>query len=419
MTHRINHIIYVTFLIIILFIPSLVSAIENIQATQKKLNELGFNAGVADGIWGDTTENALIEYLASKGKEFDGLLNDNEFRLLGIPISRCVAKPHKHNGSKLADTWRQEARCPAEVFITSDLKDSTKSIIEATLDAVADEWGNYGPVEYWVMGSDKVASLELIKKYCLRRAENKNMNFDKCSDRETRAKGPGLLNYHKMGARALSTKKWIFNAGYNGGSKWGIFRFSSSLPLGLEGKIGASAAKDQKQIMHEYFHGVQNAHIQNLNRQKRKTLMGPVWFTEGAAEYMASVTFPKLVMEKKIERFGNVKWDYDLKKEMRIKFKQAKLLNDKYDCIPQMTNHEYDSPCRRFFYEGGTWAIAYLVSQTNENILITDFYPNLEKLGWEATFQKTFQRSPDAFYKDFEGFLKKQPAEVLRLLPEY
>ena len=352
-------------------------------------------------------------------RQFDGALDANELKILGISTNRCIAKPHKRTGSRLAATWRQEISCPAEVFVTSDIGNGTKAKIEITLGAVAAEWGNYGPVEYWVMGSDKAAAEELIKKYCLRRAKNKNMDFGKCSDRETRAANHGLLSYHKLGAKALSTKKWVFSAGFNGGPEWGILRFSSSLPLGLENKLGAPAAKDQKQIMHEYFHGVQNAHIRALNHQKRKALEGPVWFKEGAAEYMASVTYPKLVLEKKIDHIKNVNWEYDFKKEMRNKLREAKLVNDKHNCIPQMTNMDYSSSCRRFFYDGGTWAIAYLVSQTNENVLLKDFYPNLEKLGWEATFQKTFQKTSDAFYLEFEDFLKKQLSEVMLILPKH
>tara|TARA_B100000767_G_scaffold212109_1_gene199306 strand:- start:637 stop:888 length:252 start_codon:yes stop_codon:yes gene_type:complete len=55
---------------------------SNVFSTQKKLNELGFNAGVVDGIWGGTTKNALIEFLSGKGIKFDGLLDENEFKML-------------------------------------------------------------------------------------------------------------------------------------------------------------------------------------------------------------------------------------------------------------------------------------------------------------------------------------------------
>ena len=420
MITKVNHLVSIIVLIITFSIPSIILASENVLATQKKLNELGFNAGAADGLWGNTTKNALIEYLSTKGLKFDGALDNNEFKLLDITIKRCSAKPHKRTGLKLASTWSQEIKCPAEVFVASDLRASTKSTIEATLDAAAAEWGNYGPVEYWVMGADKVAALELVKKYCQRRAKRNDQVNSRCIDRETGSNGShGLMSYWKIGADALSSRNSRLDAGHNGGMDWGMHKFSSSLPLGLENKLGNSGADDQKVIMHEYFHAVQHAHIRQLDRQKRDKLKGPVWFMEGGAEYMASATHEKLVSEKKLKRINNGRNKYDFKKAMKRKFERAKKDNYQNDCISQMANTNYDGPCRKFFYDGGAWAIAYLIDQTNPDILLKTFYPNLEKLGWEVAFKKSFQKSSDEFYLEFAEFLKKNPLTVMRILPKY
>jgi len=420
MITKVNHLVSIIVLIITFSIPSIILASENVLATQKKLNELGFNAGAADGIWGNTTKNALIEYLSTKGLKFDGSLDNNEFKMLGLSVKRCSAKPHKRNGGKLASAWSKPVKCPAEVFVASDLRASTKSTIEATLDAAAAEWGNYGPVEYWVMGADKVAALELVKKYCQRRAKRNNQVNSRCIDRETGSNGShGLMSYWKIGADALSSRNSRLDAGHNGGMDWGMHKFSSSLPLGLENKLGNSGADDQKVIMHEYFHAVQHAHIRQLDRQKRDKLKGPVWFMEGGAEYMASATHEKLVSEKKLKRINNGRNKYDFKKAMKRKFERAKKDNYQNDCISQMANTNYDGPCRKFFYDGGAWAIAYLIDQTNPDILLKTFYPNLEKLGWEAAFKKSFQKSSDEFYLEFAEFLKKNPLTVMRILPKY
>ena len=245
--------------------------------------------------------------------------------MLGLSVKRCSAKPHKRNGGKLASAWSKPVKCPAEVFVASDLRASTKSTIEATLDAAAAEWGNYGPVEYWVMGADKVAALELVKKYCQRRAKRNDQVNSRCIDRETGSNGShGLMSYWKIGADALSSRNSRLDAGHNGGMDWGMHKFSSSLPLGLENKLGNSGADDQKIIMHEYFHAVQHAHIRQLDRQKRDKLKGPVWFMEGGAEYMASATHEKLVSEKKLKRINNGRNKYDFKKAMKRKFERAK-----------------------------------------------------------------------------------------------
>ena len=391
---------------------------SNVFSTQKKLNELGFNAGVVDGIWGGTTKNALIEFLSGKGIKFDGLLDENEFKILGISNARCKANPHKRTKHKLAITWKQEINCPAEVFVAKDVKQSTKNNIEATLKAASDAWGNFGPIEYWVMGIDQAYSIELIKKYCQRRAENGNMNFDYCLKREKNS-GHGILSYQKSGAEALASKRPFGSAGHNGGMDWGIHKFSSSLPFGFEGKLDMPAGEDQKTVMHEYFHAVQHAHILELQRYKRDKLWGPVWFVEGGAEYMASVTYKRLISEKKLDLIKNSKWEYDFRQSMQEKFQRAKNQNTRHNCILQMREITYNSPCREFFYDGGAWAVAYLLNQTNENILLNEFYPNLEKLGWEGAFKKSFSKSSKEFYKEFAVFLKQDITSAMQIIPQY
>jgi hypothetical protein len=420
MITKVNHLFSIIVLIITFLIPSIILASDNVLTTQKKLNELGFNAGAADGIWGNTTKNALIEYLSTKGLKFDGALDNNEFKLLDITIKRCSAKPHKRIGLKLASTWSQEIKCPAEVFVASDLRASTKSTIEATLDAAAAEWGNYGPVEYWVMGADKAAALELVKKYCQRRAKRNDQGNSGCIDRETGSNGSyGLMYYWKIGADALSSRNSRLDAGHNGGFDWGMHNFSSSLPLGLENKLGMSGADDQKVIMHEYFHAVQHAQIRQLDLQKRDKLKGPVWFMEGGAEYMASAGYAKLISNKKLKRNKNGRNKYDFRNSMKWKFEQAKKDNYRNDCVSKMATISHGGTCGSFWYDGGTWAIAYLLNQTDQNILLSTFYPNLVKLGWEGAFQKSFQKSSDAFYLEFAEFLKKSPGNAMRIIPRY
>ena len=391
---------------------------SNVFSTQKKLNEFGFNAGVVDGIWGGTTKNALIEFLSGKGIKFDGLLDENEFKILGISNARCKANPHKRTKHKLAITWKQEINCPAEVFVAKDVKQSTKNNIEATLKAASDAWGNFGPVEYWVMGIDQAYSIELIKKYCQRRAENGNMNFDYCLKREKNS-GHGMLSYQKSGAEALASKRPFGSAGHNGGMDWGIHKFGSSLPFGFEGKLDMPAGEDQKTVMHEYFHAIQHAHILHLDRRKRDKVFGPVWFSEGGAEYMASVTHARLISEKKLNLIKNGNWEYNFRQAMEQKFQRAKEETKRHNCIKKMTKISHNSPCRQFFYDGGAWAIAYLLSQTNENILLREFYPNLENLGWEGAFKKSFSKSSKEFYKEFAGFLKKDATSAMQIIPRY
>ena len=97
MITKVNHLVSIIVLIITFLIPSIILASDNVLVTQKKLNELGFNAGAADGIWGNTTKNALIKYLSTKGLKFDGSLDNNEFELLEIKNIRNEKLPFRYN----------------------------------------------------------------------------------------------------------------------------------------------------------------------------------------------------------------------------------------------------------------------------------------------------------------------------------
>ena len=117
MITKVNHLVSIIVLIITFLIPSIILASDNVLATQKKLNELGFNAGAADGIWGNTTKNALIEYLSTKGLKFDGSLDNNEFKLLEIKNIRNEKLPFRYNIDKsLHKSWVSEFKNIMEIL---------------------------------------------------------------------------------------------------------------------------------------------------------------------------------------------------------------------------------------------------------------------------------------------------------------
>ena len=117
MITKVNQLVSIIVLIITFLIPSIILASDNVLATQKKLNELGFNAGAADGIWGNTTKNALIEYLSTKGLKFDGSLDNNEFKLLEIKNIRNEKLPFRYNIDKsLHKSWVSEFKNIMEIL---------------------------------------------------------------------------------------------------------------------------------------------------------------------------------------------------------------------------------------------------------------------------------------------------------------
>ena len=64
---------------------------EDVAAIQSQLNSLGFNAGAADGDFGDATVSAVKAFQKARGLEADGVIGPQTYRALmgrDIPVSR-------------------------------------------------------------------------------------------------------------------------------------------------------------------------------------------------------------------------------------------------------------------------------------------------------------------------------------------
>ena len=93
---------------------------------------------------------------------------------------------------------------------------------------------------------------------------------------------------------AIQSGEPFSDASRNGKRDCEIHLFSSSYPLGNAGFLGTPFADDQTVGFHEYFHTVQHAYIFTLDRGTREDMLGPMWFVEGGAEFMAQTTTQRL-----------------------------------------------------------------------------------------------------------------------------
>ena len=57
-----------------------------------------------------------------------------------------------------ADSWGQIIEAPPALFFAADLSENVRHGLTNTLLAATAEWGNYGPLEYWVLGADREAA---------------------------------------------------------------------------------------------------------------------------------------------------------------------------------------------------------------------------------------------------------------------
>ena len=55
-----------------------------VKAVQRKLNQKGYDAGIADGMYGPRTEKAIFVYQQANGLKVDGLIGPQTLRSLGL-----------------------------------------------------------------------------------------------------------------------------------------------------------------------------------------------------------------------------------------------------------------------------------------------------------------------------------------------
>ena len=305
-------------------------------------------------------------------------------------------------------------------FFASDLSVNVVNGINLALKTAADEWGKYGPVEYWVFGTDKQAALDLINKFCERREALNQWNKTECLDRETdESLDHSMIAYQKIGAEVIATNQPRGGAGHNGGFEWGIHKLASSYPFSFDNLFDDIPAQDDfKTVLHEYFHVVQLAHVYNLSDNVRDSRVIPnesIWMQEGGAEYMANFTLFKLTNNGTLifeKSYGS------LSEKMQNKMDNAKRSLDNNCSGRKLEDFKYGNDCSNIGYDLGTWAVAFLIDKIdNPKILLETFYPNLAEMDFESAFNLSFGYSTSEFYSEFESFLDLPIEEQLKIIP--
>ena len=323
------------------------------------------------------------------------------------------------NEDTVAETWGQIVEAPPETFYAADLSDDVRNGLTNTLLAATAEWGNYGPLEYWVLGTDLEAAKDLTELFCERRSQRGEDEKSQCLSENLDANETHRFEYYrKVGADAIASKKPSTSMGRNGKREWGIHLFVSSYPLGFAKLLDRTPGGAQKTVFHEYFHAVQHAHLQSTDPDERRALLGPVWSSEGGAEYMAQTAVRKLWASGKLTTIDNSGLDsFEQIFERKITKGKSTIENH----CPGAKLHEltYGNDCSGAAYDLGAWAIAYLLNKVGQSALLDTFYPSLNELGWKGAFQKTFGMSSEDFFAEFDLFLEKPLADQLAILPKY
>ena len=170
--------------------------------------------------------------------------------------------------------WGQRVDTAPEFYAASDVSAFQVTLTRKWYRDAARAWGNYGPLESWIVGRSTVAARQLDQKYCrVRKKKDPALRVRDCLSR-----GHNFVSYVTDDSAGLNTRR-------NENEKWSGFLITMS------GKYPGPEEEDYLPvILHEYFHGYQHAHIVSRKSSVRESLNRQhPWWAEGGAEYMAQL----------------------------------------------------------------------------------------------------------------------------------
>ena len=274
------------------------------------------------------------------------------------------------------------------------------------LTRLLDYWGNYGPLEIWIVGAGRDEVIALDEKWCEVTICKKILLGIKkwdCANGDPYGSGNGWSPFYRYvdeGGAAVSS--YIRD----------YIRILLSTRLSCHAKYPGPEEDDYKKVvLHEYFHVYQHANlsvfqllIQMVTGElviAMSTFNGDEvqvpFLMEGGAEYMAQYWYSK---EPGIDP------GY-LKQEMEYKAQTiSTYLNDGRSLRELGYNESFQS------YDVLTWFVAYLVHTTSEETFRVDFWTQIEDLGFEEAFKSNFGKSADEMIAEFDVWVS-QPVEVL------
>ena len=344
------------------------------------------------------------------------------FRALNI--TEVTNNPTEFNYDTSKDYTGKIVEFYPNAFFASDLSENVINGVNLALKTSADEFGKYGPVEYWVMGTNREAGNVLLNEFCERREALGQWDLAEClSSENDESRGGSMSSYIALGESLVSENRPISSAGHNGGFQWGIHKLTSSYPHSLDNYFDYISYLEQfKVIIHEYFHVVQLASVYNLEFEERESKImpdGAIWMMEGAAEYMALYTLFKQIEDETLNFDESQRKNYEsIKTVMTDNMSLGKTLISESCPEYKLKDIKYGD-CQQPVYHIGPWAVAYLLNKVNnQNILVETFYPNLEQLGFEDSFNLTFGYSTAEFYDEFDTFLQLPIEEQLEIIPD-
>ena len=286
------------------------------------------------------------------------------------------------------ENWGETTSQKAEFYAASDVARSQIELTRQWYEIASKAWGNYGPLEFWIVGTNEAAATALDKRYCeIMKQKDLTVSLEHCLNRDH-----NFVSYAKGGNAGLNTRR-------NEHEKW------SGFIITMSAKFPGPQEEDYKPVvLHEYFHVYQHAHIRSKNDFERQSrnLKNP-WWTEGGAEYMAQLLYSKQ---------NGVSSSY-LKEMMERKLRSLKNLREG-ESIKDIPYGKRGG----IAYDLGAWFTAFIINKTSEVDYRVKFYRDLNTKGFEGSFIKNFGSSSKDLLDEFHNtFLKLSLEGKMKIIP--
>jgi hypothetical protein len=288
--------------------------------------------------------------------------------------------------------------------------DVTQEHIDVTVEWVnkaIELWGNYGPLELWIIGSSPEAAIGLDEKWCEVRAEKDpswNTQWD-CANGDPYGSGEGWSPFYNCVTDGCSSVSTYIKEGLD-------YYFSALL---MSARYPGPEEEDYKKVvLHEYFHVYQHSLLSvpaidtgdwrksNRNVYFSNSEVQVPFLMEGGAEYMALYWYAKQpgvnenFLKQAMERNALGIQDY---------------LNDGRSLRVLGFNEQLD------VYAINTWFVAYLIHNSSEETFRVDFWSQLESLGFEDAFKANFGKSSDEMIEEFNIWINQPVDVLLQIIP--
>ena len=362
---------------------------------------------------------------------------------------------YPYNPYKTTDDWGQIVDQYPSVYAASDITEINRKGLEDDLRLAADYFGKY-EVEWWAVGREINAMLDLASDWCDRRIErgqlwyydefkkdlvrlksicmsqvahphaslewNGNKNTGGTNFTSDLSSYEGWMEkYRKIGLNLPSGSAnagMVRNSGYTATQSSIPFQYDPlTIPAGYEW-----ISKEEHSIMvfHEYYHITQAQNVmakEEIVDETGNTVRpeyGPTAFSEGPANYISQYLIREL---SNIGTYkASSKANRNLKDLMRGDMEKVQeMLKGCPDFKLEELN--YGNPCDPYMF--GQWAAAYLTNKVDNMYVFHDvFWPKINEMTFVGAFEDTFDMTYDELNSEFRDFLKLPIDEQLKVVPD-